>query len=166
MKIRVAGKVRPFVVTAMLLAGMIGGGVAAAGPAQAAAGCTVSINVAAWYVDANDQPIAYGPRAVGIGYLAIFAVTNTGAALHPWTASLLNPRHSRAVPGIYGATISRRVWVGPNTAWVVTAANYNADLPTGANASFGFRGIIPDPTVDGSNLVGGFALAGRSCTVV
>jgi hypothetical protein len=127
------------VVLSLVLAGAVGGVAATATSAQAATGCRVD------YAITNSWSGGFG---------AAVTVTNLGDPIAGWQLSWSYPA---------GQTVTQ-LWNGvvqqSGAQVTVTNASYNAAIPTGGNASFGFNG-----TWNGSNPApAGFVLNGISCT--
>jgi Cellulose binding domain len=148
----------------------------AAAPAQAATGCEVRFRPNTWTVDADDQPnyvwngteyVWNGVPTAGIGFVGDFTVTNTGDPITGWTAMWFNPPATRLVGnGLFNATLVRRLGLTSFTVWMVKAPAWNADLRSGGTATFGYQGVVPDPTLDPAKLLTTFRLSGRTCTIV
>jgi hypothetical protein len=127
------------VVLSLVLAGAVGGVAATAASAQAAAGCRVD------YAVTNSWPGGFG---------ASVTVTNLGDPLTGWQLSWTYAA---------GQTVTQ-LWSGvvqqSGAQVTVTNASYNAALPTGGSAAFGFNGAST-----GSNPApAGFVLNGTTCT--
>ena len=131
---------RRFALTATAALLVAGVGVAGAQLASAAtAGCQVSYSIS------NQWPGGFGANVI---------VTNLGDPLNGW----------RLTWSFAAGQLVTQLWNGAFTQSgaqvTVTNASYNANIPTGGNASFGFNG-----TYNSSNPVPtSFALNGVTCT--
>jgi len=179
MKVRVAGKVAGPVAAVTLLIASALVGVAGAGPTQAAAAtCSVRFPVNTWTVDANDQSnytlddtgvaVWTGQPTAGVAFLGTLQVTNAGDALDPWKVAWTTPPNTRLLgAGIFNAGLVRRSAYPKDTLWVASPLmNWPTSLPAGGRLTFGFEGVVPDPTITRSQLLTTFALPGRTCTIV
>jgi len=178
MTLSMARKVRLSAAATMLLASTLGG-VAAAGPAQAAASCTVNYRLARIFsIDPFSNPtyvpdghgglIPTGAPTIGYSFLGTFDMTNLGDALQPWTAAWVTPAATFLTgSGIYNARLTGLMLTDDDTQWqVASPLQYNNSIPPGGTMSFGFEAKVLSPYVDTSHLISSFSLSGRACTIV
>jgi rhamnogalacturonan endolyase len=124
------------IATALAAAGASG----LAAPASAAVGCSVTYSVT------NQWDGGFG---------ADVRIDNVGDAVNGWTLTWTWPASGQAVTSMWNATYS-----GSGSSASATNVAYNAAIPSGGSASFGFNGAW-----SGSNPVpSSFALNGTACT--